>query len=230
MASFLDSRLVVFDLEKRTSRTLALGPPVAVDYEALAFVPATFDEAGARGMRRDAAALWNDAHDAAPYVAQLRGPEQLVVFGDDALAVSSLHNDSVLEIDLATGALRRVLADGRADDRFSGPLGVAVADAADAALADVVVDDRCASDGPLLLVASYRSDAVSVVRRHCPGASAPIDLADDRLRGPTAIALDANDPGSLYVSAYEANAILFFNMTSPREEEALLKRMAKRME
>ena len=91
-------------------------------------------------------------------------------------------------------------------------------------------DDDCASDGPLLLVASYKSDAVSVVRRRCPGLIAPVALADDRLRGPTAIALDARDPGGLYVSAYEANAILFFNMTSPRDDEELLRRVARRME
>ena len=59
VASFLDSRLVAFDLKRGGHRTLALGTPVEVDFEALAFVPgrSPFDEAATRGEAARACAL-----------------------------------------------------------------------------------------------------------------------------------------------------------------------------
>mmetsp|Transcript_21570 Transcript_21570/g.64555 ORF Transcript_21570/g.64555 Transcript_21570/m.64555 type:complete len:403 (+) Transcript_21570:308-1516(+) len=228
VASFLDSRLVVYDLDARTSRTLSMGVPVEVDFETLAgFVP-RFDEAGARAVRESSSALWSENEGAVPFVDRLRGPEQIVVIGNSTLAVSSLHNDSVLEIDLRTGELIDVLADGAEDDRFSGPLGVAAAAGA-SALADAAPNDDCASSGDMLLVASYRSDAVSLLRRHC-GAAAPLALEDKRLRGPTALALDSTDPGSLYIASYESSAVLYFNVSVDGERVDMLRRVAARME
>ena len=227
VASFLDSRIVAFDLSTKRGRTLALGPPVGVDYEALAFVPAAFDdELSARAAKRQTEELWNDEEsDAAPFVDRLRGPEQLVILGNATLAVSSLHNDSVLTLDLATGELIEVIVDGAADDELSGPLGVASAGAAVAAAADT--DEDCSDDDGGLLVASYRSDVVSVVR-NCGGV-APLQLSDRRLRGPVAIAHDEEDPGSLYVGAYEASAVLYFNVSDAGDEAALLRRVADRV-
>ena len=109
VASFLDSRIVAFDLSTRRGRTLALGPPVGVDYESLAFVPAAFDEPSARAARQRAAEMWNEDAESAPFVDRLRGPEQLVILGNATIAVSSLHNDSVLTLDLATGELIEVI-------------------------------------------------------------------------------------------------------------------------
>ena len=223
VASFLDSRIVAFDLSTKRGRTLALGPPVGVDYESLAFVPAAFDdELSARAARQRAAEIWNEDAEAAPFVDRLRGPEQLVVIGNATLAVSSLHNDSVLTLDLATGELIEVIVDGATDDELSGPLGVASAGAAVAAAADT--DEDCSDDDGGLLVASYRSDVVSVVR-NCGGV-APLQLSDRRLRGPVAIAHDVEDPGSLYVGAYEASAVLYFNVSDAGDEVALLRRVA----
>ena len=88
VASFLDSRIVAFDLSTKRGRTLALGPPVGVDYETLAFVPAAFDELSARAARQRAAEIWNEESESAPFVDRLRGPEQLVVIGNATLAVS----------------------------------------------------------------------------------------------------------------------------------------------
>ena len=226
VASFLDSRIVAFDLSTKRGRTLALGPPVGVDYEALAFVPAAFDdELSARAAKRQTEELWNDEEsDAAPFVDRLRGPEQLVILGNATLAVSSLHNDSVLTLDLATGELIEVVVDGATDDELSGPLGVASAGAAVAAAADT--DEDCSDEDGGLLVASYRSDVVSVVR-NCGGV-APLQLSDKRLRGPVAIAHDEEDPGSLYVGAYEASAVLYFNV-SDAGDAALLRRVADRV-
>ena len=227
VASFLDSRIVAFDLSTKRGRTLALGPPVGVDYESLAFVPAAFDdELSARAAKRQTEELWNDEEsDAAPFVDRLRGPEQLVILGNATIAVSSLHNDSVLTLDLATGELIEVIVDGAADDELSGPLGVASAGAAVAAAADT--DEDCSDDDGGLLVASYRSDVVSVVR-NCGGV-APLQLSDKRLRGPVAIAHDVEDPGSLYVGAYEASAVLYFNVSDAGADEALLRRVADRV-
>ena len=226
VASFLDSRIVAFDLSTKRGRTLALGPPVGVDYETLAFVPAAFDEPAARAAKRQTEELWNDEEsDAAPFVDRLRGPEQLVILGNATIAVSSLHNDSVLTLDLATGELIEVIVDGAADDELSGPLGVASAGAAVAAAADT--DEDCSDDDGGLLVASYRSDVVSVVR-NCGGV-APLQLSDKRLRGPVAIAHDVEDPGSLYVGAYEASAVLYFNVSDAGADEALLRRVADRV-
>ena len=226
VASFLDSRIVAFDLSTKRGRTLALGPPVGVDYESLAFVPAAFDdEPSARAARQRAAEMWNEDAESAPFVDRLRGPEQLVVIGNATLAVSSLHNDSVLTLDLATGELIEVVVDGAADDELSGPLGVASAGAAVAAAADT--DEDCSDDDGGLLVASYRSDVVSVVR-NCGGV-APLQLSDKRLRGPVAIAHDEEDPGSLYVGAYEASAVLYFNVSDAGDEAALLRRVADRV-
>ena len=226
VASFLDSRIVAFDLSTRRGRTLALGPPVGIDYETLAFVPAAFDEPAARAAKRQTEELWNDEEsDAAPFVDRLRGPEQLVVIGNATLAVSSLHNDSVLTLDLATGELIEVIVDGATDDELSGPLGVASAGAAVAAAADT--DEDCSDEDGGLLVASYRSDVVSVVR-NCGGV-APLQLSDRRLRGPVAIAHDEEDPGSLYVGAYEASAVLYFNVSDAGDEAALLRRVADRV-
>ena len=227
VASFLDSRIVAFDLSTRSGRTLALGPPVGVDYESLAFVPAAFDdELSARAAKRQTEELWNDEEsDAAPFVDRLRGPEQLVILGNATIAVSSLHNDSVLTLDLATGELIEVIVDGATDDELSGPLGVAAAGAAVAAAADI--DENCSDEDGGLLVASYRSDVVSVVR-NCGGV-APLQLSDKRLRGPVAIAHDVEDPGSLYVGAYEASAVLYFNVSAAGDDAALLRRVADRV-
>ena len=226
VASFLDSRIVAFDLSTKRGRTLALGPPVGVDYETLAFVPAAFDEPAARAAKRQTEELWNDEEsDAAPFVDRLRGPEQLVILGNATIAVSSLHNDSVLTLDLATGELIEVIVDGATDDELSGPLGVAAAGAAVAAAADI--DENCGDEDGGLLVASYRSDVVSVVR-NCGGV-APLQLWDKRLRGPVAIAHDEEDPGSLYVGAYEASAVLYFNVSDAGDEAALLRRVADRV-
>ena len=226
VASFLDSRIVAFDLSTRRGRTLSLGPPVGVDYETLAFVPAAFDEPAARAAKRQTEELWNDEEsDAAPFVDRLRGPEQLVILGNATLAVSSLHNDSALTLDLATGELIEVVVDGATDDELSGPLGVASAGAAVAAAADT--DEDCSDEDGGLLVASYRSDVVSVVR-NCGGV-APLQLSDRRLRGPVAIAHDEDDPGSLYVGAYEASAVLYFNVSDAGDEAALLRRVADRV-
>ena len=226
VASFLDSRIVAFDLSTKRGRTLALGPPVGVDYESLAFVPAAFDdELSARAARQRAAEIWNEDAESAPFVDRLRGPEQLVVIGNATLAVSSLHNDSVLTLDLATGELIEVIVDGATDDELSGPLGVASAGAAVAAAADT--DEDCSSEDGGLLVASYRSDVVSVVR-NCGGV-APLQLSDRRLRGPVAIAHDSEDPGSLYVGAYEASAVLYFNVSDAGDDAALLRRVADRV-
>ena len=227
VASFLDSRIVAFDLSTKRGRTLALGPPVGVDYETLAFVPAAFDEPAARAAKRQTEELWNDEEsDAAPFVDRLRGPEQLVILGNATLAVSSLHNDSVLTLDLATGELIEVVVDGATDDELSGPLGVASAGAAVAAAADTD-DENCSDEDGGLLVASYRSDVVSVVR-NCGGV-APLQLSDRRLRGPVAIAHDVEDPGSLYVGAYEASAVLYFNVSDAGADAALLRRVADRV-
>ena len=226
VASFLDSRIVAFDLSTKRGRTLALGPPVGVDYETLAFVPAAFDEPAARAAKRQTEELWNDEEsDAAPFVDRLRGPEQLVILGNATLAVSSLHNDSVLTLDLATGELIEVVVDGATDDELSGPLGVASAGAAVAAAADT--EEDCSDEDGGLLVASYRSDVVSVVR-NCGGV-APLQLSDKRLRGPVAIAHDEEDPGSLYVGAYEASAVLYFNVSDAGADAALLRRVADRV-
>ena len=226
VASFLDSRIVAFDLSTKRGRTLALGPPVGVDYETLAFVPAAFDEPAARAAKRQTEELWNDEEsDAAPFVDRLRGPEQLVILGNATIAVSSLHNDSVLTLDLATGELIEVIVDGATDDELSGPLGVAAAGAAVAAAADI--DENCSDEDGGLLVASYRSDVVSVVR-NCGGV-APLQLSDKRLRGPVAIAHDEEDPGSLYVGAYEASAVLYFNVSDAGDDAALLRRVADRV-
>ena len=229
VASFLDSRIVAFDLSTKRGRTLALGPPVGVDYESLAFVPAAFDdELSARAARQRAAEMWNEDAESAPFVDRLRGPEQLVVIGNATLAVSSLHNDSVLTLDLATGELIEVIVDGATDDELSGPLGVASAGAAVAAAADADDgDEDCSDEDGGLLVASYRSDVVSVVR-NCGGV-APLQLSDKRLRGPVAIAHDEEDPGSLYVGAYEASAVLYFNVSDAGDEAALLRRVADRV-
>ena len=225
VASFLDSRIVAFDLSTKRGRTLALGPPVGVDYESLAFVPAAFDEPAARAAKRQTEELWNDEEsDAAPFVDRLHGPEQLVILDNATIAVSSLHNDSVLTLDLATGELIEVVVDGAADDELSGPLGVASAGAEVAAAADT--DEDCSDEDGGLLVASYRSDVVSVVR-NCGGV-APLQLSDKRLRGPVAIAHDVEDPGSLYVGAYEASAVLYFNV-SDAGDAALLRRVADRV-
>jgi len=217
---------VAFDLSTKRGRTLALGPPVGVDYESLAFVPAAFDEPSARAARQRAAEMWNEDAESAPFVDRLRGPEQLVVIGNATLAVSSLHNDSVLTLDLATGELIEVVVDGAADDELSGPLGVASAGAAVAAAADTD-DEDCSDEDGGLLVASYRSDVVSVVR-NCGGV-APLQLSDKRLRGPVAIAHDVEDPGSLYVGAYEASAVLYFNVSDAGADAALLRRVADRV-
>ena len=226
VASFLDSRIVAFDLSTKRGRTLALGPPVGIDYESLAFVPAAFDdELSARAARQRAAEIWNEDAESAPFVDRLRGPEQLVVIGNATLAVSSLHNDSVLTLDLATGELIEVIVDGATDDELSGPLGVASAGAAVAAAADT--DEDCSDEDGGLLVASYRSDVVSVVR-NCGGV-APLQLSDKRLRGPVAIAHDEEDPGSLYVGAYEASAVLYFNVSDAGADAALLRRVADRV-
>ena len=229
VASFLDSRIVSFDLSTRRGRTLALGPPVGIDYETLAFVPAAFDEPAARAAKRQTEELWNDEEsDAAPFVDRLRGPEQLVILGNATLAVSSLHNDSVLTLDLATGELIEVVVDGATDDELSGPLGVASAGAAVAAAAETDDgDEDCSDEDGGLLVASYRSDVVSVVR-NCGGV-APLQLSDRRLRGPVAIAHDVEDPGSLYVGAYEASAVLYFNVSAAGDDAALLRRVADRV-
>ena len=228
VASFLDSRIVAFDLSTKRGRTLALGPPVGIDYESLAFVPAAFDEPSARAARQRAADIWNEDAESAPFVDRLRGPEQLVVIGNATLAVSSLHNDSVLTLDLATGELIEVIVDGATDDELSGPLGVASAGAAVAAAADTDDgDEDCSDEDGGLLVASYRSDVVSVVR-NCGGV-APLQLSDRRLRGPVAIAHDEDDPGSLYVGAYEASAVLYFNVSDAGDEAALLRRVADRV-
>ena len=220
VASFLDSRIVAFDLSTRRGRTLALGPPVEVDYEALAFVPAAFDEASMRAARWRAAELWNEDAESAPFVPRLRGPEQLVILGNATLAVSSLHNDSVLELELATGELISVLVDGATDDSLSGPLGLASASSAVAAAADT--EDDCSDADEGLLVASYRSDVVSVVRS-C--GVAPLQLSDKRLQGPVAIAHDVEDPGSLYVGAYESSAVLYNTNYGP--QNSLLRNPAK---
>ena len=227
VASFLDSRIVAFDLSTKRGKTLALGPPVGVDYESLAFVPAAFDdELSARAAKRQTEELWNDEEsDAAPFVDRLRGPEQLVILGNATIAVSSLHNDSVLTLDLVTGELIEVIVDGATDDELSGPLGVAAAGAAVAAAADI--DENCSDEDGGLLVASYRSDVVSVVR-NCGGV-APLQLSDKRLRGPVAIAHDVEDPGSLYVGAYEASAVLYFNVSDAGADAALLRRVADRV-
>ena len=130
-----------------------------------------------------------------------------------------------MTLDLATGELIEVIVDGATDDELSGPLGVASAGAAVAAAADT--DEDCSDEDGGLLVASYRSDVVSVVR-NCGGV-APLQLSDKRLRGPVAIAHDEEDPGSLYVGAYEASAVLYFNVSDAGEEAALLRRVADRV-
>ena len=173
VASFLDSRIVAFDLSTKRGRTLALGPPVGVDYETLAFVPAAFDdEPSARAARQRAAEIWNEDAESAPFVDRLRGPEQLVVIGNATLAVSSLHNDSVLTLDLATGELIEVIVDGATDDELSGPLGVASAGAAVAAAADMTETKTAATKtadsswrriGPT----SSRWCGIAEVSRHC---------------------------------------------------------------
>ena len=229
VASFLDSRLVAFDLKRGGRRTLALGTPVEVDFEALAFVPgrSPFDEAATRGEAARSAALWGPSEPretAAPFVDRLRGPEQLALLGNATLAVSSLHDESVLEIDVESGRLVRVLADGARDGRFAGPLGIAVA-APDGRVADAAGAGGCAAGrDPLLLVASYRSDAVTVLGDACDGS---LSLDDDLLRGPTAIALDPSDAGGVYVSAYETSAVLYFNLSHvDRDAEELLRRVS----
>ena len=246
-ASFLDSRLIAFDLggdgrpRRGAPRTLAFGRPVEVDFEALAFVEGAspFDEAATRAAREAAAALWGDDGGGGrrlgrpAYIDRLRGPEQLVVLSNESIAVSSLHNDSVLEIDVRTGRLVSVLADGAADGKFAGPLGIAIAPPgpiADAADADASCGGADAARTRHLLVASYRNDAVSLLREHCDDA-APLALDDDLLRGPTAIALDPTDAGGVYVAAYESSAVLYFNVSHFDEAaDRMLRRIASRLE
>ncbi|KAK7231173.1 ubiquitinyl hydrolase [Aureococcus anophagefferens] len=126
VASFLDSRLVAFDLKRGGRRTLALGTPVEVDFEALAFVPgrSPFDEAATRGEAARSAALWGPSEPretAAPFVDRLRGPEQLALLGNASLAVSSLHDESVLEIDVESGRLGASSRTARAAAASRGP-------------------------------------------------------------------------------------------------------------
>ncbi|KAH8075181.1 ubiquitinyl hydrolase [Aureococcus anophagefferens] len=223
VASFLDSRLVAFDLKRGGHRTLALGAPVEVDFEALAFVPgrSPFDEAATLARRR--AALWGPGEPretAAPFVDRLRGPEQLALLGNASLAVSSLHDESVLEIDVEAGASRRPRT--ARDGRFAGPLGIAVA-APDGRVADAAGAGGCAAGRDPLLVAPYRSTA-TVLGDDCDGS---LSLDDDLLRGPTAIALDPSDAGGVYVSAYETSAVLYFNLSHvDRDAEELLRRVS----
>ena len=235
VSSFLDSRVVAFELEPSLEQraaaaaaassdahaTLALGPPVEIDLEATQFrADSTFGEVAARSERRRAAALWgeqSEESDEAPFHARMHGPEQLVyVAGRGSLVVSSSHNESVLEIGAQDGQLRSVLAD--AADGLQGPLGLALAAPNASGPLRAVLRWESAVPEAVLLVASYRSDAVYALDLSLNSPRLEkLPLADKRLVGPSAIALDARDPSALYLACYETGAVLYFNVSEIHE-------------
>ena len=211
-ASFLDSRIVEFDLKTGSfRRTVAAGDPVDVDIESGTFVDGN---AASIVARRD---LWGLAKDKTPFVSSLRGPEHLRLTTQKSLLVSSLHNQSVIEIDLATGRLLR-------QDLglfVNGPLGIAIVSTPQQQRAFRHRLGKEPSGGSLLLVASYRDDDVYAVDvdTDVPDARSLKLVADDsrdapRLRGPAAIALDPRDPQGIYLACYESGAVLYFNLSS----------------
>jgi len=206
-ASFLDSRIVAFDLDSAHERVIAAGDPVDVDVEAGVFVDANSDVIEARRE------LWGLTREDVPQLPMLRGPEQLLFTSSGSLLVSSLHNQSVLEIATEDGSL--LSADlGLAAD---GPLGVAlVSDPTAADLFRRRARLPLLSRGDVLLVASYRTDDVLAVDLAASSSVGSLRLGSEEalLRGPAALALDHRDPGGIYVACYESGAVLYFNLSS----------------
>ena len=209
-ASFLDSRIVAFDLSDDSSRTIAAGDPVDIDIEAGVFVDAAADVVEARRS------LWGlsstEHHRRLPL---LKGPEHVLLTSRGSLLVSSLHNQSLVEIDLLEPP--RILR-GDLGSIADGPLGIALV--SDSHTADLVRrranlpsfhDDADPSD--LLLVASYRTDEVFAVEFDGTAKSLRLTSTDDDLRGPAALALDPHDPGGIYIACYESGAVLYFNLS-----------------
>lgn len=198
-ASFLDSRLVRIEPSTSEITTLFLGVPIEADLEAGAFRPR--DEAQTRHSAAIEAELWGDnpLKDAA-FRGLLRGPEHVALV-DDILFVSSLHNDTLLEFD--------GLEIARVYDNLDGPLGLAVVRAdSTGPIRRLLYKD---GDAPLLLVASYRSDRVLALDLGDRTVT-PLPLRDQRLIGPSALAIDPEHATSLYVACYDSGAVLYFDL------------------
>lgn len=197
VASFLDSKIVQLDLATGDARPLAAGVPIEVDIEAGDFRP--------RRDRADAEArLWGEKTLELPPSDHLRGPENLVLAGDQ-LFVSSLHNDTLLALNAATLRLENVYTG------LDGPLGLVALDSNIARPFRAALNKPHAN-APLLLIASYRGDHIIALDLD-DATLDPLPLADPRLQGPSAIAVDPRHPEALYVACYDTGALLYFNVS-----------------
>ena len=203
VASFLDSRVVVFDTAPPyASATLTAGMPVDLEYlesEEAEYTRHRLSGGRASGSGGDGrGGGFGDA--ASPVVLSsshhLHGPEDIVYvavepgLGRDKLLVTSFYNHSVCVFDAVTGMLTQVLQ----GTGLEGPMGISVDD-----------------ENGEILVTSYR--ASSVVRFDAvSGSYAGIAMMSGQLVGPSSLVLMAD--GSALVASYETSQLLLFNRTS----------------
>ena len=206
--SFLDSRIVAFDLSEGDdgvisglSSTIVSGLPVDLDYLA--------DEERFDRSRH--------GFGISGRVEELHGPEGILTLGDGRLVVSSYYNQSVLIIDPKGGSLVEVVT-GPAGI-LKGPMGLALDDPCHLPGGDECYACTC------LLVAAYKSRDPGHISRFVwvPGGGwqhrGPA-LASRKLRGPSAVALLSD--GSVVASAYDSSTLLVFNSTSAKEERSFV--------
>ena len=206
VASFLDSRIVAFQISANESeasaqdeftdhqpRTLIRGLPVDLEY-----------------LMNGYEGKYVDTHDDGDRVAMLHVPEDIVAVDDNRIAVTSYYNKSVLILDSRSGDLLEVITGPVGS--LEGPMGIAL-------------EEPCYRGRSCLLVTAYKSREPGIISRFVdfPDGGWKYDgfaMSSNRLVGPAAVAV-LND-GSALACSYDDSSLLVFNATDAAQERAVV--------
>lgn len=206
VASFLDSRIVSFQISSNESeasarseftdhqpRTLIRGLPVDLDY-----------------LINESEGGYVETHDNGDRLALLHGPEDIVAVDENRIAVTSYYNKSVLILDSRSGDLLEVITGPIGS--LDGPMGIAL-------------EEPCYRGRSCLLVTAYKSREPGTISRFVDSADAGwrydgFAMSSSRLVGPAAVAV--LDDGSALACSYDDSSLLVFNATDAAQERAVV--------